>query len=558
MISKIWHKCKDFSDLTGRTTVEVGKLHTFTPDYKILHMKSTIATAILIMACTIILPAQHLNVLIDEYGSWTQPEEPSIIINPKNTDHMVGGANIDNVYYSTDGGYTWETDVMTSTYGVWGDPVLIVDTSGAYYFFHLSNPSQGNWIDRIVCQKKDTIGGAWNNGTYMGLNGTKAQDKEWAVVDITNNNIYVTWTQFDDYGSSDPNDRSDIMFSKSTDGGATWSDALRINEVSGDCIDDDNTVEGAVPAVGPNGEIYVVWAGPEGLVFDRSPDQGETWLEEDIYVGPFPEGWAYNIPGISRCNGLPVTKCDLSGGPHHGTIYVNWTDQRNGADDTDVWLCKSTDGGDTWSEAVRVNDDPPGKQQFFTWMDIDQVTGYLYFVFYDRRNYDNNNTDVYMAVSRDGGGSFINFRVSESPFLPYASTFFGDYTNVSAYDNVIRPIWARLEGSDLSIWTAIIDPFIVGVGEEAPSLLSLEQNYPNPFSESTVISFKLIEMTEISLRVYDVYGRQVASIHDHEQIRAGKHTRVFHPEEHGLSPGMYYFSLESNNRTMKKKMIFVR
>ena len=107
-------------------------------------MKSTIATAILIMACTIILPAQHLNVLIDEYGSWTQPEEPSIIINPKNTDHMVGGANIDNVYYSTDGGYTWETDVMTSTYGVWGDPVLIVDTSGAYYFFHLSNPSQGN------------------------------------------------------------------------------------------------------------------------------------------------------------------------------------------------------------------------------------------------------------------------------------------------------------------------------------------------------------------------------------------------------------------------------
>lgn len=521
-------------------------------------MKNVITTAILIIACTIILPAQHLNVLIDEYGSWTQPEEPSIIINPKNTNHMVGGANIDNVYYSTDGGYTWETDVMSSTYGVWGDPVLIVDTSGAYYFFHLSNPSQGNWIDRIVCQKKDTIGGTWNNGTYMGLNGTRAQDKEWAIVDITNNNIYVTWTQFDDYGSNDPNDKSDIMFSKSTDGGATWSDALRINKISGDCIDDDNTVEGAVPAVGPDGEIYVVWAGPEGLVFDRSLDQGETWLEEDIYVGPFPEGWAYNIPGISRCNGLPVTKCDLSGGPHHGTIYVNWTDQRNGTDDTDVWLCKSTDGGDTWSDAVRVNDDPPGKQQFFTWMDVDQVTGYLYFVFYDRRNYDNSNTDVYMAVSRDGGGSFINFRVSESPFLPFASTFFGDYTNVSAYDNVIRPIWARLEGSDLSIWTAIVDPFTVGVDEEIPSLLSLEQNYPNPFSESTVISFKLIEMTEISLRVYDVYGRQVASIHDREQIRAGKHTRVFHPEEHGLSPGMYYFSLESNNRTMKKKMIFVR
>ena len=502
--------------------------------------------------------AQHTNILIDDDGSWTQPEEPSIMINPKNTDHMVGGANIDNLYYSVDGGLTWTTSVLSSTYGVWGDPAIIVDTAGAWYFFHLSNPQSGNWIDRIVCQKTDTIGGTWNNGTYMGLNGDKAQDKEWPVVDITNYNIYVTWTEFDDYGSSNPDDKSDIMFSRSFNGGINWSEALRINEVSGDCIDDDNTTEGAVPAVGPNGEIYVAWAGPEGLVFDRSLDQGSTWLEEDIYIGPFPGGWAYDIPGISRCNGLPITKCDLSGGAHHGTIYVNWSDQRNGTDDTDIWLAKSTDGGDTWSNAIRVNDDPAGKQQFFTWMDVDQVTGHLWFVWYDRRNYDNNNTDVYMAVSRDGGETFVNFKVSESPFLPFSTTFFGDYTNVSAYNNVIRPIWARMEGSDLSIWTALIDPYIVGIDEEVPSLLSLEQNYPNPFKESTVISFKLIEPTRISLRVYDVYGREVASIHENEYTIAGKHTRIFDPQAHSLQAGTYYFSLESDETVMKKKMIFVK
>ncbi len=512
-----------------------------------------------IILLTFSVQAQHTNILIDEDGSWTQPEEPSILVNPKNTDHMVGGANIDNLYYSTDGGYTWTTTALSSTYGVWGDPAIIVDTAGAWYFFHLSNPpSGGNWIDRIVCQKTDVIGGTWNNGTYMGLDGEKAQDKEWAVVDITNNNIYVTWTKFDSYGSPSPDDKSDIHFSRSFDGGDTWSEALRINEVSGDCIDDDNTTEGAVPAVGPNGEIFVAWAGPEGLVFDRSLDQGDTWLEEDIYIGPFPGGWAYDIPGISRCNGLPITKCDLSGGENHGTIYVNWTDQRNGTDDTDVWLTKSTDGGNTWSDAIRVNDDPPGKQQFFTWMDVDQATGHLYFVFYDRRNYNDHNTDVYMAISRDGGESFINFKVSESPFLPFASTFFGDYTNVSAYNDVIRPIWARLEGSDLSIWTAIINPDIVGIDEEAPSLLSLEQNYPNPFKESTVISFKMKQPAMISLRVYDVYGRMVASIHDHEYVVAGKHTRVFDPQEHDISPGTYYFSLESDRAAMKKKMIFVK
>ena len=65
------------------------------------------------------------------------------------------------------------------------------------------------------------------------------------------------------------------------DFGETWSAPLRLSQVAGDCIDDDNTVEGAVPAVGPNGEIYVSWAGPVGIVFDKSTDGGKTWVKED-------------------------------------------------------------------------------------------------------------------------------------------------------------------------------------------------------------------------------------------------------------------------------------
>lgn len=400
--------------------------------------------------------AQHQNIIISSSNS---PEEPTIYINPKNTDQIIAGSNINNLFNSYDGGYTWSVSTLTSiANGVWGDPVTIIDTAQNYYFFHLSWPATGSWIDRIVCQKSTDFGQTWNDGSYMGLNGTKAQDKEWAVVDRSNNNIYVTWTQFDDYGSSNPEHLSIIRFSKSTDEGETWSPAIKINEVDGDCIDGDNTVEGAVPAVGPNGEIYVSWAGPVGLVFDRSLDQGDTWLNEDIFVDPFPGGWDFNIPGISRCNGMPITVCDLSGGDHHGNIYINWSDQRNGTDDTDVWMVKSTDGGDTWSAPRRVNDDLPGKQQFFTWMSIDQVTGYLWFVWYDRRNYTDNNTDVYMAVSRDGGESFFNFKISESPFLPTSGTFFGDYNNISSHNNVIRPIWTRLHQGQLSVWTAIVDP----------------------------------------------------------------------------------------------------
>ena len=77
------------------------------------------------------------------------------------------------------------------------------------------------------------------------------------AIDWNNINIYVTWTQFDRYGSADPLDSSIILFSRSLYAGQSWSTPIRINKVAGDCIDSDNTVEGAVPAVGPNGEIYV-------------------------------------------------------------------------------------------------------------------------------------------------------------------------------------------------------------------------------------------------------------------------------------------------------------
>jgi hypothetical protein len=513
-------------------------------------------TLLLILSFTLtsILTAQHTNVMISDQNGCN---EPSIIIDPKNTEHLYAGANINNVYYSIDGGWTWTTGQLYSPqYGVWGDPVLMCDTAGAFYFFHLSYPQSGSWIDRIVCQKVDTIGGDWNDGTYMGLNGTKAQDKEWAVVNRENNHIFVTWTQFDQYGTSDPTKFSNIMFSKSVDGGMTWSPALQINEVSGDCIDSDNTTEGAVPAIGPNGELYVAWAGPVGLVFDRSTDEGETWLENDIFVADIGGGWDYDIPGINRANGLPVTVCDTSGGLYDGTIYINWTDQTNGSDDTDVWLVKSTDGGDTWTQPVRVNDDPPGRHQFFTWMTVDQTTGQLWFVFYDRRNYDNSLTDVYMATSTDGGEIFTNFKVSESPFQPSFSVFFGDYTNITAHDNVIRPIWIRMNGGQRSVWTAIVNPGLVGVEETLPipAVAVLDQNYPNPFDETTYISFKIMRPAHVSLAVYDHLGRRVAMLIE-GRVNPGKYVEHFNVSDHSLSPGVYYFSLISEQINLQRKMI---
>lgn len=497
--------------------------------------------------------AQYQNVRIENFSG---PNEPSIAINPLNTQEIMVGSNLNYWYFSDDGGYSWSGGVLTSSeHGVWGDPVIIADTLGDFYYFHLSNPSVGSWIDRIVCQKFDKTTSSWSDGSAVGYNGGKEQDKPWAIVDTKSNTIYVSWTQFDDYGSSSPNCETHIRFSKSTDGGQTWSEPLYINEIPGDCVDSGNTVEGAVPAVGPNGEVYVSWSGPAGIVFNRSIDGGETWLDYNIPVSDQPGGWDFGIPGIYRANGMPVTICDLSGGPHHGTIYINFSDQRNGADDTDIWLVKSTDGGFSWTEPVRVNDDPPGSQQFFTWMAVDQSNGTLYFVFYDRRNHTDNMTDVYMAVSYDGGETFENFKISESPFLPASGQFFGDYTNIAAVDNMVRPVWTRRESNgQLSLYTAIVD-MTVKLPSKEDNLMTLEQNMPNPFIDYSLITYKLIKASRVKLSLHDLLGRELKLLIEENVTEAGKHTYVFDNREHELPAGAYFVVLSSDGQQQKKKII---
>jgi len=404
------------------------------------------------------------NVLVDSTNSISRykPCEPSIFVSPVNPDIQVAGIVLNKTLRSLDRGRTWDLQFVESSYGVYGDPVITADYDGNFYFAHLADPkgtgrSGESWLDRIVIQKSTDQGKTWSNGTFAGHRPPADQDKHWLAVDPRTNYIYMTWTEFDKYGSKDADDKSRILFSRSADKGGSWSQAVTISQKEGDCIDGDLTTEGAVPAVGPDGTVYVAWAYNEKIYFDKSVDLGRSWLENDIEVTEQPGGWDIDIPGLGRANGMPVTATDLSDGPHRGTIYVNYCDQSAGTDDTDVWLVKSKDFGETWSAPIRVNDDAPGKHQFFTWMSVDPVTGAIYVIFYDRRNHAGNETDVYLAASFDGGANFRNVKVSSSPFTPSEGVFFGDYNCISAYDGVVRPIWTRMDGMQLSVWTAMID-----------------------------------------------------------------------------------------------------
>lgn len=413
---------------------------------------------LLVLLATSMGWAQFVNVqlpLPKKASYYYSQVEPSICINPKNTNEIIAGSVMNDYYYSADGGQSWTSKSIKSKWGVNGDPCMLIDTLGRYYYFHLSNIKGESLIGGMVCQRSDVLSGKFKKEGHTLVNG-KFHDKEWAVVNPANNHIYMTWTQFDAYESEQVTDYSHILFSKSVDGGIHWSDPKQLSYAPGDCLDNDKTAEGAVPAVGPRGEIYVAWSRNDSLWFNVSFDEGESWLEHETLIATQPVGWVVDIPGIYRCNGLPVTACDVSLSPHRGTLYVNWADQRNGSDDTDIWLCKSLDHGKTWTEPKRVNTDSAGHHQFLTWMTIDQSTGFLYFVFYDRREQEKNATDVYLAWSEDGGETFRNVKISEKPFKPNSKVFFGDYTNISAHNGIIRPIWTRLDNTHISLYTALI------------------------------------------------------------------------------------------------------
>ncbi len=403
---------------------------------------------------------QFKNIKLDESDGNDYVCEPTIAINPRYPDNIVAASVLNNIYFTKDGGATWQKREVESPFGVYGDPALIADQHGNFYFFHLSDPTHGKGgydsekLDRIVVQFSDDGGDTWTSGESIGFNHPKDQDKHWPAIDAKGN-LYLTWTQFDKYGDKDPNCQSNIMFSYSRNG-KKWSDPVQISQTPGDCLDDDNTAEGAVPTVTWDGKLFVAWSNQGVIFLDRSFDGGTLWLRNDIAITNQPGGWNMEVPGHDRCNGMPVLTTDKSKSPFRGSLYIVWADQRNGADDTDIWFTRSMNYGDNWSQPLRVNNDEAGKHQYLPWMAVDQTTGFIYIVYYDRRAYADNQTDVYLAWSEDGGIKFKNAKISETPFTPTETSFFGDYTNIAAHNGTIVPIWARMDDGKTSVWTAII------------------------------------------------------------------------------------------------------
>ncbi len=394
----------------------------------------------------------------DAYGN-AQNETPCAV-NPINTDIVLAGANdyrngdaSGGFYRTTDGGNSWFDALVTrgptGVFEAAGDPVTNIDNTGrmyvAYIAFDRSGPDNG-----VYLQTSTDSGISWSNPVpavaHTGGGDSDFEDKPYATCDISSsspyqNNYYITWTKFDLGGGAA------IHYSRSTDGGASFSTPARIS-TSSDC-------QFSCPAAGPNGEVYAVWFdyGNSTIKFDRSTDAGVTW-DPDITVSNFNDNFHSNPCGSFRTPAYPVIGCDISNGSRRGWIYVCWADARSG--NPDIYFCRSTDGGTSWSAASRVDNDTMGRWQWWQWMAVHPTTGNIGVSWLDRREDPTGcQYKTYATMSTNGGMTWIpDFAVADIASNPASSNWLGDYCGLTFHTDGFYSVWVDTRNDDGDAYAA--------------------------------------------------------------------------------------------------------
>lgn len=394
-------------------------------------------------------PGAQIFSLTPEAGTFT---EPAIAVNPKNPRQVVAVYQ-DNVHasYSTDAGQHWTAAEGTAppNYKISGDVSATYDLQGHAYVCYIAFDRLGTtnyWAhgatrNGIFVRRSLDGGETWEKEHFAVAEqpsqpGIPFEDKPVIVADNTNSryggNLYVGWTR---WRIAD----SQMVLSRSADGGKTWSPAIEIDAHPGLPRDDNGAAEGFDAAVGPEGTLYAVWSQGDDLWLAISRDGGKTFGKARAIIHTAPI--MYAVATLERANGFPQIGVDQK----TGRLYVAWTDYRNG--DLDVFVATSDNHGKKWKPAVRVNNDAVhnGAEQFFQWMAVDPVDGSANVIFYDRRgDVQETKQTVTLARSTDGGKTFANYAWTTEPFVARPDTFFGDYSGLTAYGSRVYGVWTEM------------------------------------------------------------------------------------------------------------------
>jgi len=167
-----------------------------------------------------------------------------------------------------------------------------------------------------------------------------------------------------------------------------------------------------------------------------------------------------------------------------------------------------------------------------------------------------NGVNVYPYVNIPVTGTFSTKEINLSSFMVNGQPV--DLSSVSMVTYQIdKGSNPSLTSADFSIKNAVIIANSVGIGENNGTVkdFSLSQNYPNPFNPVTKISFSVPKNEFVTLRVFDVIGKEVAVLVN-EAKTAGNYEAVFDASK--LSSGVYFYKLETNSFSDVKRMILMK
>ena len=396
--------------------------------------------------------------------------ETYITLNPARPKMLAGGSNeIFRLpmrgYFSADGGSTWGgVDLPLPApkgngLNFGSDPTLAFDSSGnLFYGYIVVYFGNGNGINATaMAVARSTDGGrSYPQFTLFSLEGGSGHfnDKPMITADANpasrfRDSVYVAWD-----AATGGSSGGGVRLARSTDHGATFT-TVRVDDPRGP-----GRAIGAIPFVGPNGEVYVAWNdyAANTIAFNRSMDGGATW-GTPVVVAPKTLAFDIAIPAEFSRGALVYPACDTdrSAGPHRGRLYCSWMDLTS-AGHTDIFSSYSDDGGTAWSAAKAAADRLPKVDRFNHWMSVDPITGDVNISFYDTRNDTTGAgymTDIYFTQLRAGGGAWLspNLRVTDvssnehdcNGQFPCVAINYGnqqgDYAGLVSFGGVSHPIW---------------------------------------------------------------------------------------------------------------------
>ncbi len=422
--------------------------------------------------------------------------EPWIDVNPTDTANLVGvyqqdrfsggGASGQGTTVSFDGGANWEPLSLAALpkfsrcagaapgsvgdYERATDPWVSFGADGDAYQITLAFNDTRNLANAILVSESEDGGLTWSTPTEVRRDtaNTVFNDKESLTADWTDGDyVYAIWDRL-----VFPNERSQgqsfltaaafrgpTWFARTTDGGATWEPARPIFDPGRN----DQTIGNQI-VVMPDGDLVNVMTvfrndngeGRKGGYVSvlRSEDKGASWS------GEIPVSRLGTVEVSDPETGDPVRTGDIipevasDERPGTDNVYVVWQDARfTGFERDQIAFSRSTDGGETWSAPVRINNRRFETQAFTPAIRVDDE-GNIAVIYYDFRNNDLGDaeleTDVWMVRSTDGGATWREERVTDQSFdmraAPVARGYFtGDYIGLTAYADVFKPFWSASE-----------------------------------------------------------------------------------------------------------------